>query len=264
MTQEHLFETPEDVDLGFELAGPPARFAAYIIDRLWLFLIQLLVIIVSVFVIFSVGEMQSNWSADLSEGWGMAMLIILWGFSEFLYFGYFEWRRNGSTPGKKKTGLRTVMAGGYRLNPTAAWLRNLLRPVDVIPLCWLVPLVDKQHRRLGDFLAGTIVIREARASAPELPLSHISYAELTPRLLNLGRTELLQLRRRDYQVLEEYLVRRLSVARSQRQRLEKLLLVPLLERVQIEMPLGASTELVLTELYLALRDSPGLLDQLDD
>jgi hypothetical protein len=51
-----------------------------------------------------------------------------------------------------------------------AALRNLARPVDRLPLLYLVggvtALLSGSHQRLGDMLAGTIVVRERRLKVP--------------------------------------------------------------------------------------------------
>jgi uncharacterized RDD family membrane protein YckC len=268
MQSDHHFETPEDVDLGFKLAGPASRFGAYFIDFIILALIRL---VAAVFFIFIASALASNVAAlpqdeflDEFDGWVVAVLIILFFFSEYLYFGIFEWRRNGVTPGKKFSGLRAVMDGGYRLTPTAAWLRNLLRPIDTIPLAWLVPLADQKNRRLGDFVAGTVVVVELKAEAPVMPLSDMRYGELAVRHLELSRENLLSLRRRDYQALEEYLLRHRTIPGQRLGKLQKIMLGPMLERMDQEIPSGAKRHQVLSEIYLALRDTPGLLDLLED
>lgn len=268
MRSDQHFETPEDVDLGFKLAGPPARFGAYIVDSLLLLLIRVAVALLGLAIVVnlntSVTAVQEEDFIDSLDGWVIAAFIILFFFSELLYFGLMEWRRNGSTPGKRYSGLRAVMDGGYRLTPTAAWLRNLVRPIDAIPLVWLVPLADKKNRRLGDFLAGTVVVTEQKAEAPILPLADQRYGDLAVRHLELSRNQLLQLRRKDYQALEEYLIRRRNIPASRIVRLQKILLAPILGRMELEMPMNVKPHEVLAEVYLALRDTPGLLDLLDD
>jgi len=74
----------------------------------------------------------------------------------------FEWRY-GRTPGKVNRGLVVVMAGGEDCTARAAALRNLLRYVD---LAGLPPLVVgvvvalvSDGRRVGDLVAGTVVVR---------------------------------------------------------------------------------------------------------
>lgn len=76
----------------------------------------------------------------------------------------------GRTPGKKLSGLRVVSRGGGRISPRQAVLRNLLRLVDMLPAYYLVGLAwmasDKLRRRVGDVVAGTVVIVEREHVLP--------------------------------------------------------------------------------------------------
>ena len=61
--------------------------------------------------------------------------------------------------------------GGLRLTFGQVVLRNLLRLVDLLPgpggVGALFILLGRRHRRLGDLVAGTLVIRERRVPPPE-------------------------------------------------------------------------------------------------
>ncbi len=64
------------------------------------------------------------------------------------------------TIGKKLFRIRAVMISGHGITFGAAVIRNLARVVDHIPIAWIVPAVTHGHRRIGDLLAGTVVIDE--------------------------------------------------------------------------------------------------------
>lgn len=151
---------PEGVAFSLPLAGVMARFLAWLVDagcilaatKLIRTLVQLLGVV----------------SLDLSQA-----------FSIFLYFivtiGYaivFEWFWNGQTIGKRILGLRVMDVRGLSLQPSQVIIRNLLRSVDSLPLCYgiggVVCLVSRYGQRLGDFAANTIVIKTAAATAPRL------------------------------------------------------------------------------------------------
>jgi hypothetical protein len=80
----------------------------------------------------------------------------------------FEVWRHGQTPGKRALGLRVVNADGTPVTWLPSVVRNLLRVVDILPGVYSVglvsTLVDPHARRLGDIVAGTLVIH-----AGELP-----------------------------------------------------------------------------------------------
>src|SRR5215207_8538857 len=109
---------------------------------------------------------------NLGGSWGMAILLLaqfslLWG-----YYVLFEGLMDGQTPGKRIHRIRVVREGGYSVTFGASAVRNLIRVLDMQPLfLYLVGMISviatRRGRRLGDIVAGTIVVREdARSAAP--------------------------------------------------------------------------------------------------
>src|SRR6266576_6325434 len=176
LRQHHGIETPEHVDVQFELAGVGSRLAAGLLDLLLLVLGLLALWIGGGAIIGSVS------SASEMRGWlnaGMIMLTFcfLWG-----YFTLFEALNGGRTPGKQALGIRVVMDTGRPITPAAALIRNLVRFVDSYIPALFAPAVlsmflHPSHKRPGDMAAGTIVVRDhptdwtlgAPAPAEELP-----------------------------------------------------------------------------------------------
>ena len=92
--------------------------------------------------------------------------VVLWG-----YYLLFEGLSDGQTPGKRMLRLRAVRDGGYSVGFPASAVRNLLRIIDLQPVfTYLVGItsvaVSKSGQRLGDLVAGTIVVREALVPQP--------------------------------------------------------------------------------------------------
>ncbi len=89
----------------------------------------------------------------------------------FLFFwGYdvaFEVLASGRTPGKRWNGLQVVRSGGQPITFLPSATRNLLRLIDWLPSLYLVGIVSilasAKNQRVGDILAGTVVVRERRA-----------------------------------------------------------------------------------------------------
>jgi uncharacterized RDD family membrane protein YckC len=159
--------TPDHVALEFELAGPGSRFSAYLIDQILMGLLMLLVALImiplaSVLELVSVTSGSSDLGDWLTSG-SFAILVlvffaILWG-----YYVFFEFIMRGRTPGKKQLSLCVVRADGLPITFRESALRNLVRAVDMFPLFIIGGLVhyfDRQGRRLGDMVAGTLVVRE--------------------------------------------------------------------------------------------------------
>jgi uncharacterized membrane protein SpoIIM required for sporulation len=161
-------ETPELVVLTYSIAGIGSRAMAAITDLLLVAAAFVVLGIVWFLVIAAGGFAGFN----LSGSWGLALLIIvqfalLWG-----YYVLFEGLMDGQTPGKRLHRIRVVREGGYSVTFGTSAVRNLIRVLDMQPVFfYLVGMISvlatRRGRRLGDIVAGTIVVREdARSAAP--------------------------------------------------------------------------------------------------
>ena len=156
------FETPEGVVLQLRAAGLPARAAAWLVDLL----IRLGVGVAVMVPLAIFGE----------AGVG---LFMMWMFAlEWLYPVLGEVLLRGATPGKAAMGIAVVHDDGTPISWTSSMLRNLLRAADFLPGGYIVGIAamlgDRDFRRLGDMVAGTVVIYRERPrvvdSLPEAPL----------------------------------------------------------------------------------------------
>lgn len=170
--------TPERVSLRYDLAGVGSRTAAALVDSAIQF-VALLVLglaMLAVAAIVSVsGLTLGRWFGPTPPGGPRDVLFIVIGvFLIVLFFaitwGYyfvFEIVWNGQTPGKRALGLRVIRDNGYPLRASDAVVRNLLRIVDSFTTIGLVVmLLNNQSKRLGDFAAGTVVVREGTRHRP--------------------------------------------------------------------------------------------------
>jgi len=144
--------------LEFEIAGIGSRFLALAFDTL----IQILIGIGLLVIMVIVGVATPGWAK--SGMWFLALIVLAYFLLYFGYFAIFEVIWNGQTPGKKKEGLRVIKDSGRPITPTEAVGRNLMRIVDQLPAFYAVGigsvLLSRQNKRLGDFVAGTIVVHE--------------------------------------------------------------------------------------------------------
>jgi len=161
VSRQVVLTTADGVELEYTLAGLGSRGVAVLIDSIIQMVLGLLMVI---------GLLLLGVSLDpLAGGWAMAA-IILGGFAVFNgYFLFFEVVWNGQTPGKRNAGIRVIRADGFPLDFRGALLRNLMRTVDVLPsfygVALLVVFFDANNRRLGDMVAGTLVVRERELDA---------------------------------------------------------------------------------------------------
>jgi len=183
-------DTPEQTSLEFPLAGIGSRFVAMAADTA----IQM----IAGFVIFFVLALTATalpFGAGRGGVWAVAGMIITFFLIYYGYFAFFEAVWNGQTPGKRYAQLRVMKDDGRPINAQDAIARNLLRIVDQLPFLYgigiLSVFLSKQNKRLGDFVAGTVVVHEKTVelarpfqetrvdeSAPAYDVSRITADEL--------------------------------------------------------------------------------------
>lgn len=145
--------TPENIGFEYRLAGPFRRLPAFLID-----LTIVAAINVTIFVVFS---LTVTW---ISFGLAIFTMLVTW-FAVFWFFGGMcEMLLNGQTPGKWLLGLRTLTYEGQPISALQAIFRNLMRAADLMmPLLGLIVMMfNRRFQRLGDLVAGTIVVVEER------------------------------------------------------------------------------------------------------
>lgn len=183
-------ETPEHVYFRRPITGPSRRIFAYLID---------LIIRVAVMAVFatllSVASLATL--GNLAEA-SMGLVLVAFFVLEWGYFVFFEMVFAGRSPGKIATKLRVVTTNGHPLGFFDSVLRNLLRAADIFPTAYAVGLLvmarDRRFRRLGDLVAGTMVVHEgvSGVSGPLVIHPPPSPQELAPLpgRLPLGREDL--------------------------------------------------------------------------
>jgi uncharacterized RDD family membrane protein YckC len=156
--------TPEGVEMHLTLAGPASRFVSAIVD----ILIQGALLVCVAVVLGLIGT---------GVGLGGGLAILLWAVISFVlitfYDIFFEVFHSGRTPGKRVNGLRVVRVEGHPVNFLTSAIRNVIRPIDFLPTAYLlgavVILASRKNQRIGDVIAGTLVVREH--AADRLPAS---------------------------------------------------------------------------------------------
>jgi uncharacterized RDD family membrane protein YckC len=259
MEDRYTFDTPESIDLSFDIAGIGSRFMAALVDTLILVLVQVTLGIIALFV----GTQLDN--ADLSSNlvialWSLVSFLFLWG-----YYLIFELVWNGQTPGKRMVGLRTVRDGGRPINLAASALRNLIRVIDFLPgfygLGVMSMFIDKRSRRLGDLAAGTLVVKERKAVTLENLTQRAEPIVLPPRPYDAPATPLLPnlhlIKTEDYDLVQDFLRRRNELGPESRRRLGTQLANHMRERLAL--PVGGEPEAFLEHLvreYRVFRETP--------
>ncbi len=219
-------DTPEQIALEFPLAGAGSRFLALAIDTFVQLGILLLLALVALLVL---------WFRSLGyqaiATWAFAALLLL-GF--LLYYGYFaafESLWGGQTPGKRAVGLRVISVTGQPITAFDALLRNLLRIVDQMPGIYAVGVLSifftARNQRLGDLVAGTVVVQEH-----SLPQADLHTTQVTTTRLGAGRLTI-----EEVEVIQTFLTRRADLPDYLRSRTASQLADRL--RTRLELPAGS-------------------------
>jgi uncharacterized RDD family membrane protein YckC len=151
--------TPERVALSLPLAGLGSRAIAYLIDLAVVF--GFAAVAYFIYAFFD-PDLTKTWQAASGFAramFGLGVFAITW-----VYWTALEALWRGQTPGKRAMRIRVVRSDGAPATVVECAVRNLVRVVDFAPACYPVGLismlVDSKHRRLGDLVAGTLLVRE--------------------------------------------------------------------------------------------------------
>lgn len=171
LSEEYTIDTPENVSFGYEVAGIGSRFIAALIDN---FILTVLLIGLNIAILVLIGSLAGD-PATLEQGieqteedWVVGLIIALYALLNFaIWWGYyllFEWLWHGQTIGKRTVHIRVVRSDGAPVSFVPVAVRNLVRIIDLLPFAYAVGVItmfcNRQSRRLGDFAAGTLVVKD--------------------------------------------------------------------------------------------------------
>jgi uncharacterized RDD family membrane protein YckC len=257
-------DTPELVAIEMPLAGIGSRFIAILIDTLILGVALLLLVFVAAVTISALGLFGAK-----SASWGigifsLVLFLLVWG-----YFSLFEAFWNGRTPGKAAAKIRVIHQSGRGITFVESLARNLVRVIDYMPGFYGVGVVavflNKRHQRLGDMVAGTLVVRDRNVEQPQwsgstsrtitgpaltvnspIPPPHLSVILPAPALAKLAASDL--------EVLEGFFARRLDMDLTTRGALAGRIASALCAKSGLEIAAGISVETFLEAVAHQLRE----------
>ena len=260
-------ETPELVDIEMPLAGIGSRFIAVLVDTLiWfagLFLLFLIFWAISP-AMEAFSQVSYQWQVAI---WVFVLFLFNWG-----YFTLFEAFNNGRTPGKRIARIRVIQRSGRPIGLFESMARNFIRYIDQIPFFYAVGVitmfVTRQHQRLGDLAAGTLVVRDRDpetslwTSSPDSPTRTFTAQLFSPpapapephTLVSLPAADVARLSSADLEVLEGFFSRRLDMALLTREALANRIAAAIRAKSGLEIPPGVSTETFLEAVGRQLRD----------
>jgi len=153
--------SPTGVDAHLVLAGPGARSLAFLLD--WLIRSAFAAIYALLASWLILGNFRMDIGPDDETLWYLAGALPATAIY-FLYHLILEPLMAGRTPGKRLAGLRVLTPEGQVPTTGALVTRNVFRIIDSMPLFYVVGLLfvffGRQHLRLGDLAAGTVLAIE--------------------------------------------------------------------------------------------------------
>ncbi len=257
MSSDIQFETPENIRVTYRAAGAGTRFVAWFVDMI----LVTIVIVVMVIVGLILGASLDITARDLfpdsrGDHMGRAMFYvagILWAIysiGSLFYFGMSELLARGQTLGKRWTHIRVVKADGFSLDPLAIFLRTLFRVVDHMPPLWIVPLFTAKTQRLGDLVAGTVVVVDEPAALGGMR-EQLASRRIADSRFQFDATMLKRARPQDVLAVEKILERWEALSAADRQSLLARLIGPLAARLQVEPPSEADWGIFLEDFLAA-------------
>lgn len=154
--------TPENIEVEYTLADIGSRLAAAAVDMLIQYAIIIILGIAIFLILSNVPELLNSYT-----GWVIGIAIVLFALITEGYYIITELTMNGRTPGKKLLKLRTIRVNGQPITLKHSAIRNLFKLfIDVYGIGAVMLFFTKEHRRLGDFVASTIVVAEGSKDAP--------------------------------------------------------------------------------------------------
>ncbi|MGC9528317.1 MAG: RDD family protein [Limnospira sp.] len=255
-------ETPESVELEFSLAGIGNRAYALIVDYvvlgLILFVFTLVWSALGTVVPFLFGLIP--WIDRLGL-WFFAIWLLVTFLIYVGYFVFFETLWRGQTPGKRRVKIRVIRDDGKPVRLQEAALRTLLRPVDEILFIGVfLILLSRKEKRLGDWLAGTLVIQEEGAAfAANFKISERGQEWVE----EIERTaDIYPLTPDDFAVIRDYLQRRDHLTKAARKTISQELATQIKNKIAMEtIPPEMTATQFLEACYLIYQKGGGYRDR---
>jgi uncharacterized RDD family membrane protein YckC len=198
--QKIKITTPENIEVEYTLAGLGSRTGAALIDMI----IQGVVFLILGIALLLIGYFSPGFWEEY-YGWIIGGTLLVYALISYGYFIAMELSMNGMTPGKKVFKIRAIRNNGQPITLKHSALRNLFRVfLDVFGVGVVLIFFTKQHKRVGDLVASTIVVAEENKTQPITLES----------LQNINEHYRYLMSEEEYEILRDYVQRKNSMEDS--------------------------------------------------
>jgi uncharacterized RDD family membrane protein YckC len=261
-------ETPEQVDLRFPIAGIGSRFLALLADSIIQGVTLFVIFFGFVLILSAVPKMAgSTRPTDTGTKWFIAAVVLFYFLLYWGYFSLFEAFWNGQTPGKRLLKIRVIKDSGRQITLFEALARNLLRVVDALPSFYLIGVIsmlcNREQKRLGDFVAGTIVVHERSDEQPLMSHNSRTFTSaLYPQPLETAREPvgvllpadgIARLDAGDLNVIDTFFSRALDLDLDKRAEIAGRIADRMSAKMRVPLPVDVTPERVLESIAHAMR-----------
>ena len=189
--------TPENIEVEYTLAGLGSRTGAALIDTV----VQGGMLLMLGIALLLIGYFSPNFWEEYN-GWIIGGTLLVFALISYGYFIAMELSMNGMTLGKKVFRIRTIRNNGQPITLKHSALRNLFRVfLDIFGVGVVLIFFTKQHKRVGDFVASTIVVVEENKARP-ITLESLKVINEQYRYLMSAE---------EYEILRDYTARKSSI-----------------------------------------------------
>ncbi len=223
-------ETADHVVLRYDLAGAGTRGSAGLVDAV---ISIVMVLGLTVLAVIAGSRVPPSLATSFT---GVAAFLIL--VSWVSYFVLLEWLWNGQTVGKRRAGLRVIGPDGEPARFTAVLIRNLLRPVDFLPMSYALGVtmifLTPRSQRLGDLAAGTYVVRAPRPRMDWLSLRTLEPSVAAPAATSWGKAPAgvsVRISGESQRIVREFVARERTLRPADRARIAAVIARPIREAV---------------------------------
>lgn len=225
--EDFTLRTAENVSVRYDVATAGSRSAAFLIDY-----IMILVTSLGFAALVLISEEAGT---DTLSPYFAALFYIVVGTLSWAYFVVSEMVLNGSSIGKRIFDLKVIKEDGSPIDLVDSLTRNFIRYVDLWPGTYLVGFVammlNEKSKRLGDYAAGTLVVRVHTSYLDRLELEETEYDEIVENNPNLSL-----ITPEEYQLMRDYLTQKERVSPYRSSRIAVELARRMAEKLQIEPP----------------------------
>lgn len=244
-------ETPEHIELEYELAGLGSRFVGIFIDSVIQFVMAAILVII---LLLTEPNIFEKGAVGLFSSIFASVIVVLLFLVFFGYFIFFETLWAGQTPGKRTSQIQVIKDNGEPIRFVDSLIRNMFRIVDFLPAYYvagiLMILLNKRNKRIGDMVAKTIVVR----------LKHDLKPTVLPDLKVRSdlHVDIHKITEEEYGLVRNFLIRRNDILPNARRELAGKIGMPLMKKLGVD-PASTDFEELLEVIAIQYKEQKKLL-----